>query len=332
MEFQNLGRSGLKVSRLCLGMMNYGDPAWRPWILPEQDARPIIKRALDLGINFFDTADMYSDGVSESLTGRVLLDYARREELVIATKVFMPTGSGPNERGLSRVHIMHAVENSLKRLGTDYIDLYQIHRYDCSTPIEETLEALTRLVKAGKVRYLGASSMNAWRFARYLYTADRYGWSRFVSMQNYYNLIYREEEREMIPFCREEGVGVIPFSPLARGFLAGNRGEDGQGRTTRAKHDTRADELLDCEADFAVLRAVNSVAEKSGLGPAQVSLAWLYSRPGVTAPVMGSTRVAHLEQAVAALGAHLEDDWMAELEAAYTPRPQLDFTNQHTQN
>ena len=227
MEYVNLGRSGLKVSRLCLGMMNYGDPKWRPWILSMDDAEPIIKRALDLGINFFDTADMYSAGESEILTGKLLMKYARREEVVIASKVFMPTGDGPNQRGLSRIHIINAIDQSLKRLGTDYIDLYQIHRFDCHTPIEETLETLTDLVRQGKILYVGASSMNAWRFAKYLYSAERYGWARFISMQNYYNLVYREEEREMLPLCREEGVGVIPFSPLARGLLAGNRGLDG---------------------------------------------------------------------------------------------------------
>jgi aryl-alcohol dehydrogenase (NADP+) len=301
-------------------MMNFGDPHWREWTLSEEAARPIVWRALDLGINFFDTADMYSNGVSEEVTGRLLLARVRRSEVVIATKVYMPTGPGINERGLSRVHLHHAVNASLRRLGTDYIDLYQIHRFDPDTPIEETLQTLDDLVRSGKVRYVGASSMGAWQFARYLYTADRRGWNRFVSMQNHYNLVYREEEREMLPLCRAEAVGVLPWSPLARGFLAGNRRPDGSGETVRAQHDDRARRYYFRPADFEVAGCVSQVASQRGVGPAQVALAWLLNRPGVTAPVLGVTKLDHLEQAVAAATLRLSAEECRLLEAPYQPK------------
>ncbi len=262
MDYLRLGKSGLKVSRLCLGMMTYGTPEWREWVLDEDQSRPFIKRALELGINFFDTANAYSLGVSEEITGRALKDFARRDEVVIASKVFFPMGDKPNQGGLSRVHIMHAVEDSLRRLGTDYIDLYQIHRWDPHTPIEETLEALHDLVKSGKVRYIGASSMYAWQFSKSLYVADLHGWTRFISMQNHYNLVYREEEREMMPLCLSEGIGVIPWSPLARGFLSGNRTREEWGVTSRAKTDDFAHQMYYQESDFTVVERVEVVAGK----------------------------------------------------------------------
>jgi aryl-alcohol dehydrogenase (NADP+) len=323
MQFTNLGRTGLKVSRICLGTMTYGTPKWREWVLPEEQSRPFIQRALELGINFFDTADMYSLGMSEEILGRAIRDFARREEVVIGTKVFFPLGEGPNQRGLSRLHIMHSVDASLRRLGTDYVDLYQIHRWDDETPIDETLEALHDLVKAGKVRYLGASSMYAWQFAKALYLADLRGWTRFVSMQNHYNLVYREEEREMVPLCRAEGVGLIPWSPLARGFLAGNRRRAGGGETIRAKSDDFAHHLYYQDSDFAVVDRVLKVAEGRGVSPAQIALAWLLRQPGVTAPIIGASRVDHLEQAVAALEIELSDEECALLEEPYRPHPVL---------
>ncbi len=323
MEYVNLGRSGLKVSRICLGTLSYGTPAWRDWVLPEEESRPFIKRALELGINFFDTADMYSQGVSEEILGRALRDFARREEVVIATKVYFPTGEGPNQRGLSRKHIMDAVDASLRRLGTDYIDLYQIHRWDYETPIEETLETLHDLVRMGKVRYIGASSMYAWQFAKALYLADMHGWTRFVSMQNHYNLVYREEEREMLPLCRAEGVGVIPWSPLARGFLAGNRSKQGGGETKRARSDEFAHRMYYQEADFRVVDRVVELARRRGVTPAQIALAWLLHQPGVTAPIVGATKISHLEQAVAALEIRLSPEECAYLEEPYQPHPVL---------
>lgn len=323
MEYVNLGRSGVKVSRICLGMMSYGDPGWRDWVLGEEASRPIIRRALELGVNFFDTANMYSDGASEEVTGRALRDFARRDEVVLATKVYHPTGDGPNARGLSRKHICDAIDASLARLGTDYVDLYQIHRYDPDTPLEETLAALDDLVRAGKVRYIGASSMFAWQFARALHLADRSGWSRFVSMQNHYNLVYREEEREMLPLCRHEGIGVIPWSPLARGFLAGNRTARGEGPTARARSDAFAHHMYYQAADYAVVDAVAALAEARGVEPAQVALAWLFHQPAVTAPIVGATKLAHLESAVAAMDLRLDAEECAALEAAYVPHPVL---------
>ncbi len=324
MDYLNLGRTGLKVSRICLGMMTYGTPAWREWVLDEEQSRPFIRRALELGINFFDTADMYSLGVSEEVTGRALRDFARRDEIVLATKVYFPIGEGPNNRGLSRKHIMEAIDNSLRRLGTDYVDLYQIHRWDSETPIEETMEALHDVIKCGKARYIGASSMYAWQFAKAQYTADLHGWTRFVSMQNHYNLIYREEEREMMPFCLDQGVGVIPWSPLARGFLSGNRARQSQGDTLRAKTDTYAHSLYYRDDDYDVVERLVEVAKKfDGAKPAQVALAWLMHRPGVTAPIIGASKMSHLEDAVAAVDIKLSEEEMRLLEEPYRPHPVL---------
>lgn len=323
MQYVNLGRTGLKVSRICLGMMTYGTPEWRPWVLTEDEGRPIIQRALEMGINFIDTADMYSRGVSEEILGRALRDFTRRDEVVVATKVFYPTGPGPNQRGLSRVHIFQAIDASLRRLGTDYVDLYQIHRLDPDTPIEETLEALHDIVKMGKARYIGASSMYAWQFAKSLYLADLHGWTRFVSMQDHYNLVYREEEREMLPLCQAEGVGVIPWSPLARGFLAGNRSRQEWGETIRAKTDDFAQSLYFQDSDFAVVERLTALAGRLGFKPAQVALAWLLHKPGITAPIIGASKMYQLEEAVAALDISLSSEEIAELEAPYQPHPVL---------
>ena len=322
MQYVNLGQTGLKVSRLCLGTMTYGSPQWRDWVLPEADSRPFIDRALSQGINFFDTADMYSLGVSEEILGRALKDMAQRDRVVIATKVFNPMSDDPNDRGLSRKHIFDSIDASLRRLQTDYVDLYQIHRWDDQTPIAETLEALHDLVKIGKVRYVGASSMYAWQFAKALYLADLRGWTRFVSMQNHYNLVYREEEREMLPLCRAEGVGVIPWSPLARGFLAGNRSRQ-QAETTRAKSDDFAHKLYYSDSDFDVVDRVVAIAQQRSVPPAQVALAWLLHQPGVTAPIIGASKMHHLEDAVAALKIELSDDECAQLEDPYQPHPVL---------
>jgi 1-deoxyxylulose-5-phosphate synthase len=319
MKYINLGKTGLKVSRICLGMMTYGTSKWRPWVLDEDISRPIIQRAVELEVNFFDTADMYSAGMSEEVTGRALRDFAKREEVVIATKVYFPDNDKPNQGGLSRVRIMHAIENSLRRLGTDYIDLYQIHRWDYNTPIEETLEALHDVVKSGKVRYIGASSMYAWQFAKSLYLADLKGWTRFVSMQNHYNLVYREEEREMIPLCRAEGIGVIPWSPLARGFLTGNRKREEWGDTVRAKTDDYAHHLYYQESDFAVVERVLEMAKEKDVSPAQIALAWLLQKPGVTAPIIGASKVQHLIEAIAALEIELSTDDVESLESPYRP-------------
>lgn len=323
MEYVNLGKSGLKVSRICLGMMTYGTPEWRDWVLDEAASRPFVKRAIELGINFFDTADMYSLGVSEEVTGKLLKEFARREEIVLATKVYFPIGQGPNGGGLSRKHIMEGIDNSLRRLGTDYVDLYQIHRWDETVPIEETMEALHDVVKAGKALYIGASSMFAWQFAKAQYTADQHGWSRFVSMQNHMNLVYREEEREMVPFCRDQGVGVIPWSPLARGFLAGNRKVAGEGPTARAKSDEFAHHMYYEAGDFEVLERVEAVAQVHGVKPAQIALAWLLHKPGITAPIIGASKMYQLEEAVAALAIALTEDEIAQLEAPYRPHPIL---------
>jgi aryl-alcohol dehydrogenase-like predicted oxidoreductase len=320
LKYTTLGRTGLVVSRLALGCMSYGDPGWRPWVLPEKGARPFFRRALEAGINLFDTADMYSMGVSEEVTGRLLAEMGRREELVIATKVHFPMGTGPNMGGLSRKHVVQACEASLKRLGIETIDLYQIHRFDPSTPLAETLEALDLLVRQGKVRYLGASSGEAWRFQKALATADRSGLARFVSMQNHYNLLYREEEREMLPLCLEEGIGVLPWSPLARGLLAGTRATPADREATpRAASDDYARQLYDHPADTDVLEANRSVAAARGVPMARVALAWLLSRPGVTAPIVGATKPAHLEEALAALDLTLTTEEAAALEAPYRP-------------
>jgi aryl-alcohol dehydrogenase (NADP+) len=323
MEYQRLGKSGLKVSRICLGTMTYGTKKWRDWVLEEADSRPFIQRALELGINFFDTADAYSLGVSEEILGRALKDFARRDEVVIASKVFFPMGDMPNQGGLSRVHIMNAIDDSLRRLGTDYLDLYQIHRWDPETPIEETLEALHDLVKSGKVRYIGASSMYAWQFSKSLYLADLHGWTRFAAMQNHYNLVYREEEREMLPLCLSEGIGVIPWSPLARGFLSGNRSRQDWGQTTRAKSDGFAHEMYYQESDFAVVERVVELAKQREVTPSQIALAWLLHQPGVTAPIIGASQMAHLEQDVAALEIELSSEELDLLEEPYQPHPIL---------
>lgn len=323
MEFIRLGQTGLKVSRLCLGMMTYGDPKWRSWVLPAAAARPFVIRALELGINFFDTADMYSLGASEQVTGQLLRELARRDEVVIATKVFNPMGPGPNERGLSRAHILNSIDASLKRLGLDYVDLYQIHRYDPDTPIEETLQTLHEVVQAGKARYIGASSMYAWQFARMLHVSQAHGWARFVSMQNHYNLVYREEEREMLPLCRAEGVGIIPWSPLARGFLAGNRTRTEDTATMRAQTDDFAQAMYYRENDFAVVDQLKQVAAARGVSPAQVALAWVLAQPGVTAPIIGASRIEQLNELGTALSIKLSEDECRTLQALYQPHPVL---------
>ncbi|AFZ11671.1 Aryl-alcohol dehydrogenase (NADP(+)) [Crinalium epipsammum PCC 9333] len=323
MKYIRLGNTGLKVSRICLGTMTYGSPKWREWVLPEEESRPFIKTSLEAGINFFDTADMYSLGESEAVLGRALKEFAKREQVVIATKVFNPMSDDPNDRGLSRKHIFDSIDASLRRLQTDYVDLYQIHRWDNETPICETLEALHDLVKVGKVRYIGASSMYAWQFAKALYLADLHGWTRFVSMQNHYNLVYREEEREMLPLCRAEGIGVIPWSPLARGFLAGNRQKETKGETTRAKTDDFAHQLYYQDSDFHVVDCVVELAKDRGVAPAQIALAWLLHQPGITAPIIGASKMSHLEDALAALEIELSNQECQSLEEFYQPHPVL---------
>jgi aryl-alcohol dehydrogenase-like predicted oxidoreductase len=321
MQYVRLGSTGLKVSRLCLGAMTYGDPKWRPWVLSEEAGRPFIKRAIEHGITFFDTADMYSLGRSEEVLGQALRDFApSRDAVVIATKAFNPMSDDPNDRGLSRKHLLSSIDRSLRRLQTDYVDLYQIHRWDPETPIEETLVTLHDIVRSGKARYIGASSMAAWQFAKALYLADLHGWTRFVSMQNHYNLVYREEEREMLPLCREEGAGVIPWSPLARGFLAGNRARgSGGSATARERTDLIAKDLYYTDADFDVAERVAEVARARGVTAAQVALAWLLRQPGVTAPIIGASKLEHLEQAVAALDLTLSDEECKRLEEPYVP-------------
>jgi 1-deoxyxylulose-5-phosphate synthase len=305
-------------------MMSYGTQAERAWHLDEAAAEPIVKAAIDGGVTFFDTADTYSDGVSEQITGRLLGRlFDRREDYVLATKVYFPMGTGPNDRGLSRKHVLAAIDASLQRLGTDYVDLYQIHRWDYETPIEETMEALHEVVRAGKARYLGASSMFAWQFAKAQNLAGRHGWTRFTSMQNHYNLIYREEEREMIALCIDHGVAVLPYSPLARGVLAGNRGRQGERRTTRAGDDPLSDERYNSPADFDVADRLAEVAAARGVPPAQVALAWLLSRPGVTAPIVGATRLGHIGDALAAAELTLSDEEVCLLEEPYVPHPVL---------
>jgi 1-deoxyxylulose-5-phosphate synthase len=323
MEYARLGSTGLKVSRICLGMMSYGDPGSRRWMLPEAEAEPIVRRAVEAGVTFFDTADMYSEGLSEEITGRLLGKlFARRDDYVLATKVYYPMGPGRNDRGLSRTHILSAVDASLQRLGVDYVDLYQIHRWDYETPIEETMAALHDVVRAGKARYLGASSMYAWQFAKAQQVARDEGWTPFVSMQNHYNLVYREEEREMIPLCLDQGVGVIPWSPLARGLLAGNRERGGEQKTVRAGSDPFADAMYE-EADFDVVDVVRSVAGERGVSPAQIALAWLLGKRGVVAPIVGATKLRHLDDAIAAIDLTLSADEVVRLEAPYRPHPVL---------
>ncbi|WP_166267322.1 aldo/keto reductase [Marinobacter caseinilyticus] len=320
MNYRRLGTTGMNVSALCLGTMTYGSPKWREWVLDEQASRPFIKQALDAGINFFDTADMYSLGESERVVGKALLDYAPREDVVIATKVFNPMGDGPNNRGLSRKHIMAAIDSSLQRLGTDHVDLYQIHRWDYKTPIEETMEALHDVVKAGKARYIGASSMYAWQFSKAQHTAQMHGWTRFATMQPMYNLVYREEEREMFPLCIDQGVGVIPWSPLARGILAGKTVQGEGGESTRAKTDENTRKWrLGSDVDQPVIDALRKVAKNRGMSMAQIALAWVMSNPAVTAPIVGASKPGHIEEAIAALELTLSDEEKAALEDAYVP-------------
>ena len=322
MEYVNLGSTGLRVSRVCLGMMSFGNNSDRPWVLDDDAAEPIVRAAADGGVTFFDTADVYSAGASEVTTGRLLGKMFRRDDVVVATKVYSPMGPGENSKGLSRKHILSGIDASLERLDMDYVDLYQIHRWDYQTPIEETMEALHDVVRAGKARYIGASSMFAWQFAKAQHVADDHGWTRFVSMQNHYNLIYREEEREMIPQCIDQGVGVIPWSPLARGVLAGSRTREGERRTTRSNSDAFQDTLYTA-ADFDVVDRAGEVAAERGVPSAQVALAWLLHRPGVTAPIVGATRLGHLEDALAAEQLDLSEEEMRRLEEPYVPHPVL---------
>jgi aryl-alcohol dehydrogenase-like predicted oxidoreductase len=321
MQYVNLGSAGLKVSRICLGTMTYGSSQWRPWVLDEEASWPLIRQALESGINFFDTADMYSLGASEEVLGRALKEFGPdRDKVVIATKVFYPMGDDPNARGLSRKHILSAIDGSLRRLGTDYVDLYQIHRFDAETPIEETLEALHDVVRAGKARYLGASSMPAWQFAKLLYTADANGWTRFITMQNHYNLLYREEEREMIPLCLDQGIGVLPWSPLARGLLAGKR----RSKTIRAETDTYGHQLYGEQinnADARVIDSLEALASESGMPPARMALAWLLQKPGVIAPIVGVSKPGQLDDALAALEIRLPEETATRLEEPYLPHP-----------
>ncbi|QBR71794.1 aldo/keto reductase [Beijerinckiaceae bacterium] len=318
MDYVRLGSTGLKVSRLCLGCMTYGSPQWREWVLDEAASRPFIRKALDLGVNFFDTADMYSLGDSEEILGRAIRDFSARDDVVIATKVFQKMSDKPNDQGLSRKHILASIDASLRRLGTDYVDLYIIHRFDPEAPIEETIEALDIVVRSGKARYIGASSMNAWQFMRMLGLQEQHGLAQFVSMQNHYNLIYREEEREMLPLCRELGIAVTPWSPLARGLLAGSR----KAKTIRATTDRPAQQWYDHHAEEdAIVAAVEQIAAGRGVPPAQIALAWLMSRPGITAPIIGASKPRHLDDAVASLSLALTNEEMSRLEAPYRPRP-----------
>jgi len=324
MEYVNLGPTGLKVSRLCLGAMTYGSKQWRPWVLEEEEARPFIRQALESGINYFDTADMYSVGKSEEVLGRGLKDFASgRDRVVVATKVYMQMSDDPNDRGLSRKHIMHSIDKSLRRLGTDYVDLYQIHRFDASTPIDETLRALDDIVRAGKALYIGASAMYGWQFMKMLAASHRLGVARFSTMQNYYNVIYREEEREMLPLCRAEGIAVTPFSPLARGFVVGNRRKEDFGETVRAKTDEYSRRQYYRPEDFAIVDRVTEIANKRGLNNAQVALAWVLHQPGITAPIIGASKAGHLEDAIKALKVKLEPDELKYLSELYKPRTVL---------
>ena len=322
MDYIRFGNTGMMVSRLCLGTMTYGTPTERwPWALNEEQSRPFIQKALELGINFFDTADVYSGGMSEEVVGRALRDFARRDEIVLATKVYNPMGPGPNDKGLSRKHIMSAIDASLKRLGTDYVDLYQIHRWDANTPIEETMEALHDVVKAGKALYIGASSMYSWQFAKAQYTADMHGWTRFVSMQPHYNLVYREEEREMLPFCADQKIAVIPWSPLARGLLTRAPSKE-RNETERARTDAFGKSLYS-DADFTIAERVTKIAKQRGIPNAQVALAWMLSKPVITAPIIGASKPGHIEDAVGALSVKLSDDEIRQLEELYQPHPVL---------
>src|SRR5688572_8461861 len=324
MQYINLGKTGMKVSRLCLGMMSYGSKKWREWILEEEESKPFIKRALDAGINFFDTADVYSLGESERVTGNILKDLGvRRENIVVATKVNGQMSDDINDKGLSRKHILDSIDKSLQRLQMDYVDLYQIHRWDYETPIEETMEALNDVVRAGKARYIGASSMFAWQFARSLHVSETHGWTKFISMQNHYNLVYREEEREMIPLCQEQGIGLIPWSPMARGFFAGDRKRDGGGETVRSNNDPFAKGLYFREEDFSVADRAADVAKQRGVSASQIALVWVLNKPFVHSPIIGATKMDHLDQAIAALEIELSDDEIKRLEEPYKPHPVL---------
>ena len=325
MEYIRFGSTGLKVSRICLGCMSYGGPTERwPWALDEEQSRPFIKRALELGINFFDTANVYSNGASEEVVGKALREFASRDEVVIASKVYFEMGSSPNDRGLSRKHIFSSIDATLKRLGTDYVDLYQIHRWDYETPIEETLEALNDVIRAGKARYTGASAMYAWQFAKALFTADQHGWTRFVSMQPHYNLIYREEEREMLPLCADQKIAVIPYSPVAKGLLTRKPSKE-RNETLRAQTDAIGKRLY-TEEDLKIAQRVYEVAEARGLPMAQVALAWVLSKPVVTAPIIGATKPHHLDDAVASLSVEITPDEINQLEEAYQPHPVLGYS------
>ena len=321
MEYVRLGRTGLKVSKLCLGCLSFGSPEWLPWILDEADSRPILVRAIEAGINFFDTAEMYSNGVGEQVLGRALKDLARRDELVVASKVWFPQSQDPNDGGLSRKQIFRAIDRSLKNLGMDYVDLYQIHRFDYETPIEETLEALNDIVRAGKVRYIGASSMYAWQFAKMLYLQQREGWAPFISMQPMYNLIYREEEREMLPLCLDAGVGVIPWSPIAGGFLTGRYTREARADSARARSNVETGIGNYGPADYDVAEAVSAVAQAHGRPPAQVAQAWVLNQPAVTAPIVGVSKLAHLEDALNALTLNLAPEEIEALERPYRAKP-----------
>ncbi|MBM4426742.1 MAG: aldo/keto reductase [Chloroflexi bacterium] len=322
MQYVNLGKTGMKVSRLCLGMMTYGSKTWREWILTEEESKPFVKKALDAGINFFDTADVYSLGESEKITGNVLRHFGvKRQNVIVATKVHGRLSDDINDRGLSRKHIMDAIDNSLKRLQMDYVDLYQIHRWDYNTPIEETMEALNDVVRAGKARYIGASSMFAWQFMKAQHIAKMNDWTKFVSMQNHYNLVYREEEREMIPLCKDQGVGLIPWSPMARGFFA--RNSKSGAETTRYKTDGFFKELYGRDDDFLVANRAEEVAKERGVTASQIALAWVLGKPGVAAPIIGSSKEAHLDQAIAALEIKLSDEEVKRLEELYQPHPVL---------
>jgi len=324
MDYVRLGNTGLKVSRLCLGCMTYGSSKWRPWVLDEEASLPFFKKALEAGINFFDTADVYSAGESERVTGKALKEYAKRHEVVLATKVHGAMGADANNRGLSRKHIIDAIDRSLHRLGVDYVDLYQIHRFDPQTPIEETLEALNDVVRAGKARYIGASSMYAWQFMKMLAASKARGWARFVSMQPQYNLVYREEEREMFGLCLDQGIGVIPWSPGARGFLAGGRASPGEGNTERARSDEFSPRLYYREPDFAVVEALETIAKARGVSNMRIALAWVLNNPAVTAPIIGASKMSHLDDAIGALSITLTDDEVKALEKPYRPKPVLD--------
>src|SRR6201984_1174308 len=323
MEYANLGSTGLRVSRICLGMMSFGDRSSRQWVLEEDAAEPLVKAAADGGVIFYDTADTYANGASEVVTGRLLGKLFRREDVVVATKVFSAMSDAENDRGLSRKHILAGIDNSLRRLGMDYVDLYQIHRWDSRTPVEETMEALHDVVRAGKARYIGASSMYAWQFAKAQHAAERHGWTRFASIQNHYNLMYREEEREMLPLCADQGVAVLPYSPLARGMLAGNRNRQGERRTTRAGDEPLSDERYSSPGDFDVVDRLAQVAAERGAPPAQVALAWLLGRPGVTAPIVGATKLGHISDALAAGGVAPPRAGRARLAGLLGPRPRV---------